>query len=535
MFKNIIIPALLFSGLLLTCSPAQQVGQENGQNDELVVKAYDRHVELQWPAVPHADRYEVWVSGDTQQADDYQLRTAIQDTFLLDFNPALASREAFYYKVMALQGEERLSETSPIEVSTRELSDEELMDMVQYYTFRYFWHGAEPNSGMARERYHVDGDYPQNDKHIVTTGGTGFGLFGIIAGMEREWIPREEGVARLNRIVDFLTTADRFHGVWPHWLNGETGEVKPFSEFDDGGDLVESAFLMQGLLAVKAYMNRDDERENKLANKINQLWETMEWDWYTRGGEDVLYWHWSPNHEWKMNFPLRGYDETLITYILAASSPTHPVSAEAYHQGWARGGDIRHDGGAFGYRLPLKHNHAEEYGGPLFWAHYSYLGLNPKGLADRYANYWEHNTNHTLINRAWCVKNPHDYAGYGERLWGLTSSYSPVGYAGHKPGEDLGVISPTAALSSIVYTPEYSMDVMKTLYYEYGEKVFGQYGFYDALSVEEDWYPQRYLAIDQGPIVAMIENHRTGLGWKLFMSHQQIRGGLDKLGFRIRE
>lgn len=428
---------------------------------------------------------------------------------------------------------ERQPESSSI--STDEvLSDEELLDEVQYATFQYFWDGAEPNSGMARERYHVDGYYPQDDKNVVTSGGSGFGLMAIIVGAERGFITRNEAVDRFDRIVDFLEEADRFNGLWPHWMDGETGETKPFSQQDDGADIVETAFLVQGLLTVRQYLQDGSEREQEIAGRIDTLWREVQWNWHTKEGEEsVLYWHWSPNHDWAMNHTVQGYDEAMIAYILAASSPTYSIDPEVYHEGWARGGDIvLEDHEAYGYSLPVKHNGAIEYSGPLFWAHYSYLGLDPRNLEDQYANYWENNRNHSLIHYEYAIDNPFDYKGYGEDLWGLTASYSLDGYDGHRPhGVDHGVITPTAALSSFPYTPEESMKVMRNLYENYHDEMFGPYGFYDAMSPEHDWFPQRYLAIDQGPIVVMIENHRSGLLWDLFMSSDEVQNGLDKLGF----
>ncbi|GAB3646199.1 glucoamylase family protein [Echinicola sediminis] len=510
--------------LIAACSP-----KEEETPSPIIAKGYDRHVELHWPKQAESTSYEVWVSTGN---NDFSKRAVLEDTIYMDFVNDLGSNLDLHYKIMALNAQGESVEIGKAQATTKDFTDEELIDMVQYYTFRYFWEGAEPYSGMARERVHIDGVYPQNDQSVVTTGGTGFGIFGILAAMDRDWITREEGLKRFEKMTTFLENADRFHGVWPHWLFGETGKVKAFSAKDNGGDLVESAFLMQGLLAVREYFKDGNEREKALANKIDQLWKEMEWDWYTYDGKDALYWHWSPSHNWEMNFPLQGYNECLITYILAASSPTHTIPASAYHKGWARSGDITTDASAYGHDLILKHNGAEQMGGPLFWAHYSYLGLNPKGLKDKYANYWDLNRNHTLINREWCIENNNTYKGYGEDLWGLTASYTVTGYAGHKPGKsDLGVISPTAALSSIPYTPEESLKVMKNLYYNYGEKVFGRYGFYDALSPEANYYPERYLAIDQGPIVAMIENHRSGLGWELFMGAPEIQKGLEKLGF----
>lgn len=417
-----------------------------------------------------------------------------------------------------------------------ELSSDELLSLIQEKTVMYFWDGAEPNSGLARERIHTDGSLPLDDNHIVTTGGTGFGLMALVVGVERGFISKSNALKRLEKIIQFLEHADRFHGAWPHWLDGRTGRVVPFSPKDDGADLVETAYLVQGLITVRQYLNSNNEREQALAKKITRLWQGVEWNWFRKNGEDVLYWHWSPNHSWEMDFPLEGYNETLITYILAASSPTHSIPGEIYHQGWAGSGGITSSNSAYGFDLVLNHNGSEEYGGPLFWAHYSFLGLDPRGLKDQYADYWVINQNHTFINRRWCVENPGGYEGYGEILWGLTASYTlnddgTVGYAAHRPGDDRGVIAPTAALSSMPYTPQQSLDVAANLFKNFDDKLFGKYGFYDAMSVEKDFYPERYLAINQGPIVIMIENYRTNLLWNLFMSAPEIKKGLKKLGF----
>ncbi len=406
-------------------------------------------------------------------------------------------------------------------------------DSVQHATFQYFWDGAEPNSGLARERFHNDNIYPQNDKNIVTSGGGGFGVMAILSGINRGYITREQGRERLERIVRFLETSDRFHGAWPHWWNGETGRVKAFSKFDDGGDLVETSFMAQGLLCVRQYFNNGTSVEKKLAARIDKLWKEIDFNWY-RNGKNVLYWHWSPQNAWKMNFPVHGYNEALIMYVLAASSPTHGVPAEVYHEGWAENGKIVERKESFGIPLQLKHQGNPPNGGPLFWAHYSYLGLDPRGLKDKYADYWMENKNQAMINYTWCVKNPKNFKGYGANSWGLTASYSVKGYAGHAPNQknDLGVISPTAALSSMPYTPEQSMAAMKHWYTDMKEKVYGPYGFFDAFSEEANWYTPRYLAIDQGPIVVMMENYRSGMLWNLFMSAPEVKQGLKKLGFQ---
>ncbi|MEQ8243020.1 glucoamylase family protein [Fulvivirga sp.] len=412
------------------------------------------------------------------------------------------------------------------------ISEDSLLNLVQYQTFQYFWDGAEPVSGMACERVHMDGIYPSDDKNVVTSGGSGFGLMALVVGIERGFITREEGVARFDKMVTFLETSDRFHGVWPHWWYGDTGKVKPFSKKDDGGDLVESSFLAAGLITVRQYLSANDPKEKTLIDRINALWEGIEFNWHTKGGENVLYWHWSPNYGWDMNFPVGGYNECLIMYVLAASSPTHAIDPEVYHQGWARNGDIGNDTTFYGLETELDHYETNNSPvGPLFWAHYSHTGLNPSSLKDKYADYWKLNQNHAMIHYKYAVDNPKDFEGYGENLWGLTSSYSMKGYAGHRPDEDLGVISPTAALSSFPYTPKESMQMLKFLYAPERDSLIGEFGPYDAFSFENNWYLPRYLAIDQGPIPVMIENYRSGLIWKLFMSAPEVQKGLDKLGF----
>ncbi len=409
------------------------------------------------------------------------------------------------------------------------LSVEALLDTVQFQTFNYFWEGAEPVSGLARERLHMDGIYPTHDKDIITTGGSGFGLMAILVGVERGFISRGQALERYEKAVRFLEAADRFHGAWPHWLNPD-GSVSPFSKKDNGGDLVETAFLIQGLLTVKEYFSNGNEREQQLCTAIQRLWETVDWQWYTQG-QNVLYWHWSPDYQWEMDFAVGGYNECLIMYVLAAASPTHPVDREAYAQGWARGGAIAQDTVYYGLRTVLDHyEHDASPVGPLFWAHYSYLGMDPRGLEDTFGSYWELNTNHARIHYLYCVDNPDGHTGYGPDCWGLTSSYSMDGYAGHRPDRDLGVISPTAALSSMPYTPTESLAFLEHLYRDH-DSLIGKYGPYDAFSEEHQWYLPRYLAIDQGPIPVMIENHRSGLLWELFMQNEDVRRGLRILRF----
>jgi hypothetical protein len=408
----------------------------------------------------------------------------------------------------------------------RNLSDSALLDLVQRQTFRYFWDFAHPVSGMSRERSNTTFGYGDE---VVTTGGTGFGIMSVIVATERKWISRDTAAKFLLKMVKFLLKADAYHGVFPHWMNGATGKTIPFSRKDDGADLVETSYLFQGLLCARQYFNSNNPLERELRNRIGWMWNDIEWNWFTNGGQEVLYWHWSPNNGWAMNFPVRGFNECLIMYVLAASCPDerYSVPASVYHRGWAQSDFFRNGKEFYGIKLPL----GFDYGGPLFFSHYSFLGLNPKGLKDRYADYWEQNRNHTLINREHCIRNPKGYKGYGPDCWGLTASDTYNGYAAHSPTEDLGTLSPTAALSSFPYTPEYSMQALKHFYYTLGDNLWSEFGFVDAFNETKNWYASSHLAIDQGPIIVMIENYRSGLLWNLFMSCKEIQSGLKKLGF----
>jgi hypothetical protein len=398
------------------------------------------------------------------------------------------------------------------------VSDEELLDLVQHQTFRYFYDFAHPISGLARER-NTSGD-------LVTSGGSGFGIMALIVGMERGFITRDEGIAQLDKITGFLETCDRFHGAWPHWMNGATGQVYPFTTKDDGADLVETGFMVQGLMTMRQYLDPAIQEENDLIFRLNALIDGVEWDWFTRG-QNVLYWHWSPNYGWDMNMRIEGYNEALVIYVMAAASNYHGIDPVVYHEGYARNGAIVNGNSYYGYTLPL----GWAYGGPLFFTHYSHLGLDPGNLTDQYANYWEQGVNMSLINWAYCVDNPKNWVGYRNDSWGLTASDNPWGYNAHSPTNDLGVITPSAAVSALPYTPEQSMDAIRHFYFILGDRLWGEYGFYDAFDVNEGWWANSYIAIDQGPIICMVENYRTGLLWDLFMSSPEVQQGLDKLGF----
>jgi hypothetical protein len=507
---------------------------------QVEAKGYELHADLTWTASrnPAIERYVIYRSVD---GEDFQPIGIQQPGFNRYTDWLGVTRKTAIYKITASDRNYKESPfSSEVTASTRRLTDDELLTMVQEASFHYYWEHGHPHAGMALE------DSP-GDEDMVATGASGFGIMAICVGVERGFITREQALERLTKIVAFLEKADRFHGVWPHFLDGRTGkDISLFGRYDNGGDLVETAFLVQGLLAARGYFNKNFPAENSLRVRITKLWESVEWDWYRRSKTSAfLFWHSSPDHGFRMNHKLIGFNETMAAYLLAIASPTHPVPPSLYYSGWAsqaeeakkdrRGwgetddGDLYSNGKSyFGIQL----NVGVGPGGPLFFTDYSYLGFDPHDLTDRYTNYFENNRAMALINHAYAVANPNQFPGYGDQCWGLTASDDPWGYSAHQPvpKDDNGTISPTAALSSFPYTPEESMKALKFFYRDLGEKIWGIYGFRDAFNTKEDWAANTFLGLDQAPIAVMIENYRSGLLWKAFMANPEIRPSLERIG-----
>jgi hypothetical protein len=435
-------------------------------------------------------------------------------------------RTYYYYvtSVAILEGGQ--SEPSNLVSATSyAMTDEQLMTSVQEATFRYFWDYGHPVSGLAREGYQLG-----HSTDTCTSGGTGMGLMAMCVGAERGFVSRTEAAERVLQILTFLDEdAARYHGAWSHWINGATGETKPFGEFDDGGDLVETSYVIQGMLTVRQYFDDpNDPVETEIRSRATRMWEQVEWDWYLRHPDsEVLYWHWSPNYEWRMNHAVTGYNECMITYLLAIASPTHPIPALCYYNGWAGSADYVNGKTYYDYVQAV----GPEKGGPLFFTHYSHLGFDPRDKSDDYCNYFDNSMNISFINRSYCIENPGDYIGYSYLVWGLTASFNPWGYSAHSPTNDNGTIAPTAALSAMPYVPRASIATLKRFYHTYGDDLWGPFGFFDAFNLSQDWFAPGYVAIDQGPIVIMIENYRTQLCWNLFMANPEIQPMLDAIGW----
>lgn len=506
----------------------------------LTAKGYERHVDIHWD--PTADkrlrRYVIYKSIDGSEFHPIGIQEP-GTTRYTDFLGTIGKTAK--YKVTAQDTNYRDSEFSPeAGAATHEMSDDELLTMLQEACFRYYWEGGDPNSGMARE------NIPGDDR-IVATGASGFGIMAIVTGVDRGFISREDGLQRLTKIVGFLEKAPRYHGAWSHFMNGATGQTMPvFGMYDNGGDIVETAFLVQGLLAARQYFHQENAREKDLYARITRLWETVEWDWYRRTPDyEALLWHWSPDWTWRINHRLTGFNEAMIVYLLAIASPTHAVPADLYYTGWAGQSEaaVRYRSGWGGTADGDHYSNGHSYygikldvgvnsGGPLFFAHYSYLGFDPHSLTDRYTNYFENSRNMARINLAYATENPGHHKGYGADAWGLTASDGPLGYNAQAPElkEDHGTIVPTGALASFPYTPEASMAAFKHYYRDWGALTWGIYGPRDAFNLDHDWYSPIYMGLNQAPITVMVENYRTGLIWKLFMSNPEMKPMLERIG-----
>jgi exo beta-1,2-glucooligosaccharide sophorohydrolase (non-reducing end) len=509
----------------------------------LTATAYDRHVDLRWSPVtdPEVQYYVIYRSLEGEDFRPVGIQNPTFDRFT-DFVGQTAT--TVVYRVTAVDYSYAESAPSePVSATTRSLGDDELLTMVQQASFRYYWEHAHPDAGLALES--VPGD-----ENLVALGASGFGIMALIVGAERGFVPREDVSERVLAAVTFLDRADRFHGVWPHFLDGRTGKtIADFGKYDNGGDLVETAFMMQGLLTARQYFNRETEIEGAIRSTITRLWETVEWDWYRKSPtSDYLYWHWSPDYGWHINHPLIGWNETMIVYLLAIASPTHPVPASLYYSGWAsREEEARQyrqnwgkttDGaqyvnGKHYFGIPLDVGVGS--GGPLFFTHYSFLGFDPRNKRDRFTNYFKNNRAISLINYLYCVENPRNYEEYGKDFWGLTASDDYCGYVAHEaaPRGDTGTVTPTGALAAFPYTPEESMAALKHFYYDLGEAMWGIYGFRDAYNPTESFISRIFMGLNQAPITIMIENHRSGLLWNLFMSNPEISRALNEIGFEL--
>jgi len=403
---------------------------------------------------------------------------------------------------------------------------ESLLDIVQRRTLAYFVDGAHPLSRLPFDRRLTYGR-PRSD--IVSIGGVGFSFMALVVGTCRGWISRKQATEQIQAMLSFLGRAPRFRGAFSHFIDGSNGSLVPFSRYDDGGDLVETSLLLQGMICAKEFFDGHCEEEQVIRQMASTIIDTVEWSWYSpERGRPSLYWHWSPNHGWKLNTPITGWNEALITYVLAAGSIAHPIDPDCFHCGWTNAGQFINGRSFYGVTLPV----GVDFGGPLFLSQYSFCGLDPRRLGDNYLVYGNQVAAHAQINYRHCKANPAGHYGYGDFGWGLSASHGPEGYAVSSPASDLGILTPSAALAAFPFLPEEAEEALRG-FLQYAEgRAFGRYGFVDSFSPPRHWISRTYLAINQGPTIAMIENYRSGLLWRLFMQAPEVKRGLRRLGIR---
>ncbi len=494
----------------------------------LVAIGFADRNELLWDRVSDAglDGYHVYRS-DAPGNPFVQLTPVPQaDNSFVELG--VAPGGAYHYLVTAVIDGVETDPTNTVSVQYNGMTDDDLMTMVQEATFDYFWDFAHPVSKLTREGF-------RHASNITASGGTGMGLMAIVVGVERGFVTRAAAAQRILEMLTFLDESTvRYHGAWSHWIDGNTGATIAFAgPQDNGGDLVETAYLCQGFLTVRQYFDDTvDPVETEIRNRATSMWEGVEWDWYRRfAGSDVLYWHWSPDFGWALNMTVTGYNEAMIVYLLAMASPTHFMPASSYLGGWAAPAGYANGSFYFGIEQPV----GPPVGGPLFFTHYSFLGFDPRYKQDGFTDYFVNSRNISLIHQAYADANPLNFEGYNAWMWGLTASTSPPpwDYLAHSPLNDVGTISPTAALSAMPFVPSESLKSTRYLYDTFGPALFSTYGFLDAINLQENWISDTFLAIDQGPIIVMIENYRSALCWNLFMANPEIRPAILAAGWTL--
>lgn len=496
--------------------------------EDVKATGYERHIDVAWKPVVNAGLRHYVIYRSLEGGPFEPVGIAVPGVERWEDFLGATSKHAAYKVAAADRGFHQGAFSAPVSAATHAMSDDELLTMVQQASFRYYWEGASPVSGMTRE------NIPGNDR-IVATGASGFGVMAIVVGVDRGFVTRQQGVERLLTITQFLEHADRFHGAWAHFMNGSTGKALPvFGAYDDGADLVETSFMMEGLLAARGYFDGASPQEQELRDRITRVWRDVDWIWFRRDAEnDALLWHWSPDYAWQIHNRLTGWNEVMITYLLGIASPTHAAPASFYYTGWA-GRNYSQPHKVEGIELKV----GEGVGGPLFFTDYSFMGFDPRGIHDKYTDYFDQNRNMAKINLAYCERNPGKYAGYGKDDWGITAVDGPNGYNAYEPNPannfelDDGTIAPTGAVSAMAYLPEASMHAIKHFYRDRGAELWGPFGFRDAFNEQQHWVANINMGLNQAPMVVMIENHRTGLVWKAFMKNPEIQPMLEAIGFK---
>ncbi len=402
---------------------------------------------------------------------------------------------------------------------------EELLEDIQHKAFLYFWNEANPTNGLIRDR-----SQPGSPASIAAVG---FGLSAICIAIDHGWVSRVDGRARVLTTLNTFWTKPQgtaiggiigYKGLFYHFLDMNTG----FRTWDSELSTIDTALLMAGMLDARQYFSTNDPLDLQVRDLADDLYERVDWE-FMRNGQTRIMMGWKPNTGFGGFGVWQGYNEAMILYLLALGSPTFPVPASTW-TAWCNT-----------YSWQTHYGYTYVNFPPLFGHQYSHCWVDFRYHRDPYMQskgitYFENSRRATLAQREYCIDNPFNRIGYGEDLWGLTASDDPFGYSAHgapPPQNDNGTITPTAAVSSIPFTPTESIECMENMYFTYGGQLWGTYGFKDAFNLNNGWFATDFLGIDQGPIIMMIENHLNGSIWNRFMDNPAVQLGLQRAGFIV--
>jgi hypothetical protein len=428
-----------------------------------------------------------------------------------------------------------------------------LFDELQERTFRYFWDNADPETGLVPDRYPTPS--------FASIAAVGFALTAYPIGVERGYVTREAARERVLKTLRFFRNAPQgseatgtagYNGFFYRYLDMKTGRRSGDIELST----VDTALLLGGMLFCQSYFDRSDDGEAEIRRLVEEIYGRVNWRW-AQVREPAISHGWTPESSF-LAYDWRGYNEAMLVYILALGSPTHEVAPSAWEE-WGR--DYQHNWGTVYGQTYLNFV-------PLFGHQYSHVWVDFRGIVDAPMrktgiDYFENSRRATYAQRGYAIANPMRWIGYGENVWGLTASDGSADVELTFSGEtrrfrtyyargvgavsiDDGTIAPTAAAASIAFAPEIVIPAVEEMHRRYGEYIYGKYGFYDAFNPSFDydvpvqhgrripgfgWVDSDYLGIDQGPILAMIENYRTGLIWRMTRANAHIRRGLVRAGF----
>jgi hypothetical protein len=392
---------------------------------------------------------------------------------------------------------------------------------VQEAAVRFYFEEAHPVSGLSQEGAPGWGD-------TSAVGSTGMGMANIIVGVHRGFVTREQGVALALKMLRFLDQKTETQaGAFAHWMDGTTGAARKFGSNGTAADLVETSFLIQGAILLREYFNGSSAEEREIGAIATRLAAEVQWPQFMvdQPTGPVMMWHWD-SVVGPGELPIRGFHEGMMPYILGIGSQTYPIPAKSFYTGWYH---PQHQLGTTRTDFGIEHGLGRGIGWPLFFAHYSHIGFDPRVIRYKGKTYFEHFVDATKVHEAYARSRASEFKGY-DTVWGLAASTSPDGYKAHRPGkDDSGTIATTAALSSMPYLPDAVLNCMESMYLDYGSRIWGCYGFYNAFNPTRDWVGEKYIGIELGPIAPMIENHRSGLLWRLFMQAPEVQRALERL------